>query len=181
MNAGLPERVVLLPNENGSPSAIVVTRRTGGSVELSQPYAQARVSRDGLLAQTSSPSEVAERYRLLLAVQPQRVKSYLLYFEFNRAELTASSRLEVERILAEAAVTPAAEVDVIGHTDSRGTLRYNDKLGQSRAQYVAALMAQRGFNRLRLAVLSRGEREPLVPTRDDTEEPQNRRVEIRLR
>jgi outer membrane protein OmpA-like peptidoglycan-associated protein len=81
----------------------------------------------------------------------------------------------------EAAVTPAAEIDVIGHTDTKGSMEYNDNLGHSRAQFVAGLMQQRGFERARLSVQSRGERELLVPTPDETDEPCNRRVETRLR
>lgn len=175
------ERIVLLPNADGRPSAVIVTRRDGQSVRLSQPYGAAQVSRAAISADTSSAAEVQGRYGLLMSVQPPMVKRYTLYFEYNRTVLTLESQREVDRILAEAAVTPAAEIDVVGHTDARGSQEYNDALGRSRAQVVAQLMEQRGFGRTRLSVQSRGEREPLVPTRDGAEEPRNRRVEIRLR
>lgn len=175
------ERIVLLPNEDGRPSALVVTRRDGKSVELNRPYAAAMLGGSAIATATLSAADVGSKYAALLAVQPPRVKSYSLYFEFNRVALTADSQREVERVLVEAAVTPAAEIDVIGHTDTKGGLEFNDNLGRSRAQHVAALMQQRGFERARLSVQSRGEREPLVPTPDETDEPRNRRVEIRLR
>ena len=175
------ERIVLLPNEDGRPSAVVVTRRDGKSVELNRPYAAAMLGGAAIATATLSAADVGSNYAALLAVQPPRVKSYTLYFEYNRTALTADSQREIERILVEAAVTPAAEIDVIGHTDTKGGLEFNDNLGRSRAQYVAGLMQQRGFERARLSVQSRGEREPLVPTPDETDEPRNRRVEIRLR
>ncbi|RYF43322.1 MAG: OmpA family protein [Comamonadaceae bacterium] len=175
------ERVVLLPNADGRASAVIVTRRDGQSVRLEQPYAAAQVSRVAVATQTSSAAEVQGNYGLLMSVQPPMVKLYTLYFEYNRTVLTADSQREVDRILAEAAVAPAAEIEVIGHTDARGSQEYNDALGRSRAQVVASLMEQRGFARNRLQVQSRGEREPLVPTRSEAEEPRNRRVEIRLR
>ena len=176
------ERVVLLPGEDGRKSAVVVTRRAGGSVELNQPYAAAQVSSAAVtMASTSSPEAVESRYATLLSVQPPRVRSYTLYFESNRAQLTADSQRDVDRILSEAAVVPAAEIDVIGHTDSRGTTEYNDSLGRTRAEFVANLMAGRSFERGRISVQSRGEREPLVQTSDEVDEPRNRRVEIRLR
>jgi outer membrane protein OmpA-like peptidoglycan-associated protein len=175
------ERIVLLPNADGRPSAVIVTRRDGQSVRLSQPYASAQVSRAAIAAGTSSAVEVQSRHELLMSVQPPTVKRYTLYFEYNRTVLTAESQRELDRVLAEAAVVPAAEIDVIGHTDARGSQEYNDALGRSRAQVVAQLMEQRGFGRANLSVQSRGEREPLVPTRDGVEEPRNRRVEIRLR
>lgn len=175
------ERIVLLPSEDGTPSALVITRRDGKALELNQPYASAQVSRDALASGTATEAEVTGRYQLLLSVQPPRIRSYTLYFESNRAVLTRDSQREVDRILAEAATTPAAEIDVIGHTDRRGNDRENDALGLTRAQFVATLMERQGFVRSRLSVQSRGEREPLVPTADGMDEPRNRRVEIRLR
>jgi outer membrane protein OmpA-like peptidoglycan-associated protein len=176
------ERIVLLPNEDGRKSAVVITRRAGGSVELDQPYAAAQVSSATVTRVPAVSAEaVQSRYATLLSVQPPRVRSYTLYFEFDRAQLSAESQREVDRILSEAAVVPAAEIDVIGHTDSKGATEYNDNLGRTRAQFVANLMAGRGFERVRISVQSRGEREPLVQTPDGVDEPRNRRVEIRLR
>lgn len=61
-------------------------------------------------------------------------------------------------------MTPAAEIDVIGHTDSRGAAHFNDLLGSIRARRVARMMEERGFDRSRLSVQSRGKREPVVQT-----------------
>lgn len=176
------ERVVLLPGEDGRKGAVLVTRRDGGSIYLDRPYAIAQVSSAAVtLAPHSSADAVASRYATLLSVQPPRVRSYTLHFEANQSQLAAESWREVERILSEAAMVPAAEIDVIGHTDTMGAADYNDALGQNRAQFVASLMAMRGFGRARISVQSRGERELLIQTPDDTAEPRNRRVEIRLR
>ena len=175
------ERVVLLPNEDGHASAVVITRRDGRTVELNQPYASVQVSPQALTIKNTSAEAVQSRYAQLLAVQPPKVRSYTLYFEFNRTVLTQESQREVALILTEATLVPAAEIDVIGHTDRRGSVEFNDALGRSRAQFVAGLMESRGFARSRLSVQSRGEREPLIATPDEVEEPRNRRVEIRLR
>jgi OOP family OmpA-OmpF porin len=175
------DRVVLLPNEDGRPSTVTVTRRDGTVVELSSPYESVQVSTTAIAATATSADAVQSRYATLLSVQPARVRSFTLYFEFNRAVLTAESQREVDRVLQEASITPAAEIEVIGHTDSRGTAVLNDALGLTRAQYVAGLMEGRGFDRRRLSIQSRGEREPLVATPDETQEARNRRVEIRLR
>jgi len=175
------ERIVLLPNAEGGPSAVVVTARDGRTLELSQPYAEARVGTAQLLPGQTTAQAVEERYGRLLAATPPRVRSFTLYFETNRAVLTAESQRELDRILSEVAQVPAAEIDVIGHTDTRGARDANDALGRTRAQFVAGLLESRGFERGRLSVQSRGERELLVPTPDNVDEPRNRRVEIRLR
>jgi OmpA-OmpF porin, OOP family len=175
------ERIVLLPNEDGRASAVIVTRRDGTSVKLDQPYAAAQVSKGAVQQQTSSAADMQSRYGLLMQVAPPRVRQYLLQFEFNRAVLTAESQREADRVLTEAALTPAAEIDVIGHTDARGSIEYNDTLGRTRAQYVANLMVEHGFDRTRLSVQSRGKRDLLSNGAGEAEESRNRRVEIRLR
>lgn len=176
------ERIVLLPEEDGRQTAVIVTRRAGGSVQLDQPYATAEVSGAAVtVAPTSNAQAIQGRYGALLSVQPPRARSYTLYFEFDRTRLTADSQREVDRVLAEAALVPAAEIDVIGHTDRKGAPDYNDALGRTRAEFVARLMVERRFQRARISVQSRGERELLVPTPDGVDEPRNRRVEIRVR
>lgn len=175
------ERIVLLPNADGRSSAVIVTRRDGQAVTLSQPWAGTQVSRTAIVDAPASEAELRAKYGTLLSVQPPSVRSFTLYFEYNRAVLTAASQRDVDLILAEAATAPAAEIDIVGHTDAKGSTESNDVLGRSRAAYVAQIMQARGFSAARLSVQSRGKREPLVVTPDGAEEPRNRRVEIRLR
>lgn len=179
--AGPSTRVVLLPQPDGSPSAVEVTPRTGQSLVLAQPYAAAEVGRDGAKPRQLDAKQVEQAYAPLLQMLPAAPRSFVLYFETGGARLTAESAQELERIAAEAAGRPVPELDVIGHTDSRGATDRNDVLGRQRAATVADLLAARGLDRKRIAVQSRGEREPLVPTPDETDEPRNRRVEVRVR
>lgn len=175
------ERIVLLPNVEGGPSAVVVTARDGKTLELSTPYQVAQVAGSQLQPAQTSAENVEANYGRVLAATPPRVRSFTLYFETNRAVLVPESQRELDRILSEVAQVPAAEIDVIGHTDTRGSNETNDALGRTRAEFVAGLLEARGFARARLSVQSRGERELIVPTPDNTDEPRNRRVEIRLR
>ncbi|HPR43628.1 MAG TPA: OmpA family protein, partial [Ottowia sp.] len=50
-----------------------------------------------------------------------------------------------------------------------------------RAQAVRQLVIDRGFDADRVVAAGRGEREPVVPTADEVDEPKNRRVEIEVR
>jgi outer membrane protein OmpA-like peptidoglycan-associated protein len=70
---------------------------------------------------------------------------------------------------------------VTGHTDSTGALAANDTLSLSRAKVVAQLLVDKGAVASRLEAVGRGKRELLVPTADEVDEPQNRRVEIIVR
>jgi flagellar motor protein MotB len=83
---------------------------------------------------------------------------------------------------------PAAQVGVIGHTDSQPIKRTKDKwtdnvhLSRSRAETVARVLQGKGMDGTRLMVDGRGETEPLVyPERTASDRSRNRRVEIHVR
>jgi len=84
-------------------------------------------------------------------------------------------------VLAEVAQRPAAEVVVIGHTDRVGAELENDNLSLQRARRVKTLLIPLGIPADRIVTAGRGEREPIVPTADNVDEPKNRRVEINVR
>lgn len=71
-------------------------------------------------------------------------------------------------------------VDVVGHTDSRGSEDYNQRLSERRAASVAAYLESQKVLPQRLVVIGRGESEPIAS--NDTPEGRalNRRVEITL-
>jgi outer membrane protein OmpA-like peptidoglycan-associated protein len=72
-------------------------------------------------------------------------------------------------------------MEVIGHTDSRGTADVNQRLSERRAEAIARLVAQRGLATDRITTTGRGEADLLVPTLDEVDEARNRRVEIVVR
>jgi OOP family OmpA-OmpF porin len=108
-------------------------------------------------------------------------RTYLVFFDWDRADLTDRAR----QIVAEAAQATTrvqtTRIEVAGHTDSSGTVRYNAGLSVRRAQNVAAELVRLGVPRAAINVQGFGESQPLVQTAKGVREPQNRRVEIVLR
>ena len=107
--------------------------------------------------------------------------SFLLYFLEGTDEYTLESKAAFEKIFSEIARRQAAEIAVIGHTDTVGRVEYNDTLSLRRAERVRKDFVGRGIPTHAINVAGRGEREPIVPTADDINEPRNRRVEINVR
>jgi outer membrane protein OmpA-like peptidoglycan-associated protein len=115
------------------------------------------------------------------AVAPAPARTYLVFFDFDRADLTDRAR----QIIADAAQASArvqtTRIEVAGHADRAGNPQYNQRLSERRAQAVAAELERRGVPRSAMVIQGFGEERPLVPTADGVREPQNRRVEIILR
>lgn len=174
-------RVVLLPQE-GVPTAAVTVQARQGQVVLDQPYAVAEVASSGSVdtAQTDA-QQVEKRYGQLLSVQPAAEQRFTLLFMPGGAQLTPESSAELADVLARATERPGGEVIIIGHTDRVGSVESNDTLSLQRAQAVRQLVIDRGFDPNRVEAVGRGEREPVVQTADEVEEPKNRRAEIVVR
>ncbi len=174
------ERVILLPSVDGHQSAVVV-RDAASEVVLSQPYAAVKRSMNANTSYQSSPEEVKARFAQALGAQPARPKNYVLYFEAGGNVLTPESQQALANIRQEIAQRPASEALVIGHTDRVGSVEDNDRLSKVRAETLRDLLIESGVPANKLEVVGRGEREPLVATDDEVDEPKNRRVEINVR
>jgi opacity protein-like surface antigen len=115
------------------------------------------------------------------AAAPAPARTFLVFFDWNRADLTARAR----QIIAEAAQARTRQavtrIEVTGHTDTSGSAVYNQGLSVRRANTVAAELVRLGVPRNEITARGVGETQLLVPTPDNTREPQNRRVEIVLR
>ncbi|MCO6419436.1 OmpA family protein [Siccirubricoccus sp. KC 17139] len=112
---------------------------------------------------------------------PVTARTYLVFFDWDRADLTDRARQIIGEAAAAAPQVQTTRIEVAGHADRSGTPQYNQRLSQRRADAVAAELVRRGIARNLIAVSAYGETRPLVPTADGVREPQNRRVEIVLK
>ena len=69
-------------------------------------------------------------------------------------------------------------LQVTGHTDSKGSHRYNQGLSVQRATSVANYLSQTGIPNTRLAILGYGEDQPVASNATEQGRAQNRRVEL---
>lgn len=115
------------------------------------------------------------------AAAPQASRTFLVFFDWNRADLTERARQIINEAVQHARSQRTTRIEVAGHADRSGTVQYNQALSRRRAETVAAELVRRGIAREDIAITALGETQPLVPTADDVREPQNRRVEILVR
>ncbi|CAM8648952.1 MAG: OmpA family protein [Curvibacter sp.] len=174
-------RVTLLPEADGRATAVQV-QSTSGVVDLTQPYQTAALQSDGRLeAQQSNAEEVAKRHGAVLALPLLPPVRFTLQFEPGTSILTPDSQSQLSGILELASARAGGEIQVVGHTDRTGSPQANDTLSLQRAQAVRTLLIQRGFEPALVEAVGRGEREPVVPTEANVNEPRNRRAEIIIR
>jgi outer membrane protein OmpA-like peptidoglycan-associated protein len=172
------ETFVVLPSADGHIGTVVVQRGDTRQV-LNQPYAASRFGEAEVTR--ISPTEIDRNYAATLHALPHRPASFLLYFVTGTDDLTEESKPELERMLAAMRARPSPDVLVIGHTDTVGEEATNDQLSAQRAERVKGFLIGVGIPGERIRTAGRGERELLVPTADEVDEPRNRRVEINVR
>ena len=114
------------------------------------------------------------------APAPVAAPSYMVFFDWDRSDLSAQA-LNTIRQAADAFKTRGnARITATGHADKSGPENYNMALSLRRANAVKDALVRDGVPATSIAVLGRGESQPLVQTADGVREPQNRRVEIVL-
>jgi outer membrane protein OmpA-like peptidoglycan-associated protein len=113
-------------------------------------------------------------------VEPARPKTYIVFFDFNKSNLTS----EAQSVVAEAAeafkATGSVRIQVTGHTDTVGSSSYNQRLSERRAATVRAELVRLGVADDVITTEGRGFSDPMVPTGPGVREPQNRRAVIDL-
>jgi iron complex outermembrane receptor protein len=105
-------------------------------------------------------------------------KSYLVFFDFNKSDLTSQAQQIVDQAASNAGPAKVTRLTVTGHTDTVGSDAYNMRLSRRRAESVAARLEKDGIPSSEIEIVAKGKRDLLVPTADGVREPQNRRVQI---
>ncbi len=120
------------------------------------------------------------------AAPPAEARTYLVFFDWDRSELTARAREIVAQAAQASTHVQTTRIEVNGYTDTssihggaRGA-RYNQGLSVRRATSVKAELIRDGVPGTAIDIHGYGETHPLVATGPNNREPQNRRVEIIL-
>ena len=111
---------------------------------------------------------------------PNLPLNYTIYFGYDRYDLTAEARQVIDEAVAAFRAYAAPFMDIIGHTDTRGSKAYNTRLAQRRADAVAGAVSSRGVDRSSLRVSASSELDPAITTGDGVREALNRRVSITI-
>jgi outer membrane protein OmpA-like peptidoglycan-associated protein len=115
------------------------------------------------------------------APAPAPARSYLVFFDWDKADLTDRAKAIVKEAADNSTRVQVTRIEVNGYTDTSGTPSYNQGLSVRRAKAVAGELVRDGVPQDAISVQGFGDTHLLVSTGPGVREPQNRRVEIIMR
>ncbi len=101
-----------------------------------------------------------------------------ILFGFDKANLSSDAKTNLDKLVVVLDSYPDTDIEVQGHTDSKGSEKYNQKLSEERADAVSGYLSGKGIANDHLTINGFGENMPKYT--NDTKEGQteNRRVEF---
>jgi outer membrane protein OmpA-like peptidoglycan-associated protein len=166
--------------QNPTGALAVLDPVTGKDISVVDQSGTSRsVRRSRVSIKNLTPAQLNSRYGSLLSSLPEPPRLISLYFKSGTTELVDESILPA--LFAEVKRRPGVDVQIVGHTDTTGSGELNDKVSLKRAEQVRDYLQTLGLQGDIVSVAGRGERELKVPTADEVDEGQNRRVDVYIK
>lgn len=103
-----------------------------------------------------------------------------IFFDFNKFELKAESKAELQKLIEFLSVNPTVHIEISGYTDDIGNDQANLVLSENRAKSVYQYLTANSVNPQRLIFKGYGKAEPLAPNTNDENRARNRRTEFKI-
>lgn len=101
-------------------------------------------------------------------------------FGFDESDLSYAAKTNLDKLVNVLNVYPETDIEIQGHTDSKGSQSYNETLSVQRADIVSAYLANQGIANYRLKTVGFGETLPKYENETAAGRTQNRRVEFMI-
>ena len=103
----------------------------------------------------------------------------IIYFDFDNSKLSQVSKNTLFDFLDKNKKKLSRYI-IFGHTDTKGSSKYNMNLSIQRAESVKEVLLDQGINPDDISILGKGENELAIDTSDNTRHPANRRAEVKI-
>ncbi len=102
------------------------------------------------------------------------------FFDVNKSKLKPDATAKLDDLAAKVKGINLEVVIAVGHTDSDGSDKLNDKLSIARAEAVKKYLVSKGIETNRVYTEGKGERSPVADNKTREGKAKNRRVEIEV-
>ena len=99
-------------------------------------------------------------------------------FAYDKSNLSDEAKTSLDKLVKVLNSYPDTDIELQGHTDSKGTEEYNQALSERRANAVSGYLVGKGINNSRLTIKGFGETMPKYTNDTADGRTQNRRVEF---
>lgn len=127
----------------------------------------------GTVANNGCPEEKAKK------VITQELKG--IQFETNKDVILNVSKTILNKAIAFLKANPSYNLEIDGHTDSKGKAFFNLELSQKRANAVARYLVNHGIDAKRLSLSGFGQTLPIADNKTPDGRAKNRRVEFQVK
>lgn len=117
--------------------------------------------------------ECEEQQEIIDLIEPIEL---FVYFDFDKSDLKAVEKNKLDGLLQQLQDLPEGSLEIIGHTDSKGSDSYNLALSERRAKSVKAYL-ENTSNDIKFSF--EGEKLPIVNNNSADNRAKNRRVRVR--
>ncbi len=114
---------------------------------------------------------------ILVTKKEKKAIMQIIYFDFDEYTLSKVS-LNTLKTFLNKHKNQISNYIIVGHTDTKGTNKYNLKLSLKRAKTIKNIFLQEGIKEKNISISGKGEEFLDILTADETAHPANRRVEI---
>ena len=103
-----------------------------------------------------------------------------IFFDFDSYKLKNESSAELKRLIDFLSAYPNMKLQIIGHTDNKGTTPYNEVLSTQRAESVFNYLIEKGIDKARLEYKGFGAKYPIADNATEEGRSKNRRIEFKI-
>jgi len=125
-----------------------------------------------MLAQLNQVLQTRDSARGLIVNMPD------VLFDTGKSDLKSTARERLAKVAGILIAYPDIHVEIDGYTDSTGSLEFNERLSQQRAEAVRSYLASQGVNSSTITTQGFGPSQPIASNETASGRQQNRRVEL---
>jgi outer membrane protein OmpA-like peptidoglycan-associated protein len=169
---------IILGDKSGKKNAITLNSKDA-KLKIDKPLTQVKIRENGSLSKPKkiSKKELSTNFGNVIKAIPKKAFSTNIFFK-NGIKLQNDYIIKLFQIKHEIKRRKPCEVEIIGHSDTKGSNEKNIILSKKRADLIKILIDETKAEIENINIRALGESNLLIATKDNVSQPQNRRVEV---